>query len=160
MEWGRLITAVLHTPWWVWGVFVYMLYMGVRALRPKSIYPPDLLILPLVMVLFKFPTFFAQAPYLYLGTLAIGGFLGVYTGCNMPLVLDRKRHLLIPGGINHLVIVMSFFFTKYIYGLMHTLYPELAQSWSWIDISASGLLPGYSWGKGLTLCKRFFQQKP
>ena len=149
-------TAMGKTPLWVWAVLAYIIYIGVRALRPQSVYPPTLLILPLALMFSKFHVFFDSAPYIYIGMLTLGGLWGVRNAIKMPLVIVPSGRLVIPASMAPLFILITFFCAKYIFGLMRALNPELAQSWSWVDVSASGLLPGYNWGKGLTLCARFF----
>jgi len=153
--------ALLHTPFWVWGVLVYMIYVGVRALRPQKVYPPVLLLVPALLMGFKFPVFFSRAPHLYIGMLAFGFMIGWISAKKMPIRWQHfPRRLILPGSPTTLVVLMVFFSTKYTYGLMHALYPDQAAGWSWLDTGISGLLPGYSWAKGIFLSYRFFSAHP
>lgn len=154
---SSLVQAVFHTPHWVWLVLIYMIAVGRRSLRPRAVYPPMLLLVPAVLMVFKFPIFFSRAPHLYLSMLACGLMLGIIFGCKTRLTWQKKpRRLILPGSVFPLCMLLGFFCIKYAYGLLHALDPAYALHWAWLDTSISGLLPGYSWGKGLFFSHSFF----
>ena len=154
------IHAIRHTPMWVWALFAYILWVGIRALRTQKVWPPSMLIVPAIMAIFKFPVFFEKAPYLYMGTLFLGGGLGLLSSATACIEWSRNpRRLILPGSVTTFILLVSFFGFKYIYALWMVVNPELAAEWSWLDTGISGLFPGYNWAKGLFFTHLFFRQQ-
>jgi hypothetical protein len=152
------LTAVSKTPLWVWLTLLYMIYVGMRALRPQVVYPPTLLLVPAVLMAFKFPIFFSKAPHLYLSMLGFGFVIGLIAAAKTRIISQKFPHrLILPGGPSTLIVLLGFFCIKYHYGLLHAIDPEQASRWAWLDTSVSGLLPGYSWAKGLFFSYCFFR---
>ncbi|NGX37998.1 MAG: hypothetical protein K1000chlam2_01167, partial [Chlamydiae bacterium] len=44
-----VINALTGTPWWVYLLFVYFLYVGIKSLKPRVISLKKILILPLIL---------------------------------------------------------------------------------------------------------------
>lgn len=46
------VTEILtHTPWWVWVLLVYLVYVGVRLLSPTTVSPKGMLLMPSIFLL-------------------------------------------------------------------------------------------------------------
>lgn len=48
-----LFALFAATPPYVWGLLIYLLFMGIKALRPRMIFVPQLFVMPLVMFALK-----------------------------------------------------------------------------------------------------------
>jgi hypothetical protein len=158
-----VISAVIHTPVEIWIILGMMILFGVRSLKKQVIYPPQLLLIPATLMCFKFPIFFNRAPYLYISMLAVGLLIGVVAASHMRISWQKfPRRLVLPGGPSTLWILCSFFCIKYAYGILHEIDQVQSSHWAWIDTGVSGLLPGYSWAKGLYFSYQYFfgHQKP
>jgi hypothetical protein len=46
-----MIEVIARTPYWVWALLAFLLFVGTRALRPTTASFPRLAILPLVFLL-------------------------------------------------------------------------------------------------------------
>ena len=44
-----IIHTIIGTPWWVWIILVYLLFVGIKALKPRIVYLPKLFIIPAVL---------------------------------------------------------------------------------------------------------------
>ncbi len=160
---NSVISAVIHTPFKIWIILGIMILFGVRSLKKQVIYPPQLLLVPATLMCFKFPIFFHRAPYVYISMLAVGLLIGVVVASHMRISWQKfPKRLVLPGGPSTLWILCSFFCIKYGYGILHAIDPVQSSHWAWIDTGVSGLLPGYTWAKGLYFSYRYFfdRQKP
>ena len=50
---NSFFTIFTATPPYVWGLFIYLVFMGVKALRPRTIFVPQMYVMPLVMFALK-----------------------------------------------------------------------------------------------------------
>ena len=154
---NSVISAVLHTPPKVWIVLGIMILFGVRSLKKQFIYPPQLLLVPAILMCFKFPVFFHRAPYVYISMLALGLFIGFIVASRMRISWQYfPKRMILPGSPSTLYILCLFFCIKYAYGILHAIDLDQASHWAWIDTGVSGLLPGYTWAKGLYFCYLYF----
>jgi hypothetical protein len=73
--------ALTGAPLWVWPLLAYVIWVGLRATRPRTVTPMELLALPLVfagLVVLRAATAANPLPALAAG--AVGGLIGVGVG--------------------------------------------------------------------------------
>ena len=157
----NLGAAILQTPIKTWIILAVILFFGITSLKKQVVYPPKLLVIPAFLMYFKFPIFFHRAPYLYISMLAVGLIIGVVTTSKLKVTWQKfPKRLILPGSSSTLWILGTFFCIKYGYGLLLKMNPDQAASWAWLDTAISGLLPGYTWAKGLFFCYQYFYSHP
>lgn len=155
--WERII----ETPTWVWIVFVYLLITGIKNMKTRVVYMPQLLILPLVLVGI---TLYASVSIVAWITYA--AFLGIttYLFYKFPIgqrfeVAERKLRIKLHGTYSVLVILMSFFAVKYFYGYLAANNNDLFQKLDIYEIIISGIFSGYFLGKALSYYKFILKRK-
>ena len=161
-----LLQVVASTPLWVWPLMVLVLVLGWYGLRPTTVPPVRLAILPLIGVgtsvaaLVQSPqTSVATASWVLalLVTLPVGHAIGRRRAVQW---LSDGR-LEIAGGWFMLLFGASIFVTRYALGLLFGVLPALKAEPLWIAMSGGigGVVAGIGlgWLAGLLLRARWFR---
>ena len=53
----QLLKIISDTPTWIWFVFGYLIFIGIRATDNRIVYIPKLFIIPLVLSRLKYKVF-------------------------------------------------------------------------------------------------------
>jgi len=118
------VIILVRTPWWVWLILLVTVLFGVWALRPHSISPRRLAILPLTAGVLSLwsagpgsirPV---QTIAVWAACALIGSLAGVLWAQSMQVSIDAvqtKIHL--PGTSAWLVVGMLFFVARYALGI-------------------------------------------
>ncbi len=154
-----IVNTVLGTPWWVWIVFVYLLFIGIKALKQRAVYLPKLFIIPIIFSAIKYKIFLnanLQIWVAYSANLAIAILIGYAVAAHEQIkIIKQNTSIEIPGNMQTLIILMCFFCIKYVFGYLHATEPYLSKQFFVWEISISGLLSGYFLGKTLSYLRRF-----
>ena len=129
-----LLQIILHTPKWVFAVFVLLVWLGARQLLSGSVSLAKVTAMPIAMTALS-----------VFGVLsAFGDSLGALLGwaaaavALTALVLQRPlpattrydaaaREFHVAGSAVPLMLMMGIFFTKYVVGVALAMHPELRQ---------------------------------
>jgi hypothetical protein len=154
MEWTIQILA--HTPWWVFALFAYLVWRGIRALKPADVAPYQLALIPALLTgwgLYDLTQRYgldaaALAPWLV--ALAVGVALGAAILRRAPLKGDRARGIVHrPADFTVLPLILIAFGIKYTFAVMAALSPEHLQEAGFrlADVGISGFFAGVFTGK-------------
>ena len=155
-----LMQILLHTPRWVFALFLVLLVAGLSQLAGRSIGWRRVAVLPLVFItlsLLGVVSAFAQQPLALLAWLAALGSTAVVVAAR-PLPdgssfdpASRRFH--VPGSAVPLALMMGIFFTKYAVGVSLSVTPALALSASFaLPVGAAyGAMSGIFLGRALRL---------
>jgi len=156
-----LAKVATSTPLWVWGIFGYLVLIGIKSTKTHIVFLPRLFLIPAVFIGTKYKLFISENytlifTYFLLIILGfgIGTFIGNKTSIN---VLKDIKSIELPGTYSFLIILSCFFSIKYIFGFLYYTNPELASQYSIIEIGVSGLFSGYFLGRALSFLRRFIQ---
>lgn len=86
----NLFQVIIGTPFWVWGVLIYILFVGLKAARTQVISLPKLFIIPVILVGTKYQLFLSGNSFniiIYLLFIIIGFYIGILIGYKTPLSL-------------------------------------------------------------------------
>lgn len=148
------------TPTWVWGIFVYLFIVGIKATKPTTIPLFLLLLFPLVLIGFRYKIFFSDLSIYFSVFLAGGIGLGFLIAQKQPIkILKAKKSIELPGNYHTLTLLLLFFIAKYIFGYLEATQKEIALQYGLLDVSFSGLFYGYFLGRCLSYIYRFFRSK-
>jgi hypothetical protein len=155
-----LFQIIVHTPLWVWALFAFILGLGVVGLRPRTMPPWRLAILPLVGIGTSLSGI-VQSPR---PTLAFAAWfiallaalpLGHAAGRRRPARLLDDGRLAVAGGWFMLLFGVSIFAVRYALGVLFGVAPALKAEPVWIGLSAGagGVIAGIGigWLAGLLL---------
>ena len=152
-----LLSIITGTPWWVWGVFYYLLMVGISSLKTRHVPLLRLFIVPAVfsflggLGIHKSYGFSPLTLTCWIAGIAIGIVLGwIFVRRSGVKVICHKRCLLsIPGSRSTLIILWGFFFVKYARGMTFALHPELRfiPTIMIIDLVVMGFFLGFLVGR-------------
>lgn len=78
-----IFQAIIGTPFWVWGVFIYILFVGLKAVRTQIISLSRLFIVPVILVGINYKLFLSGNSFniiIYLLFITIGFGIGILVG--------------------------------------------------------------------------------
>lgn len=127
--------ALVHTPWWVYALFFYLLKVGLDATKPHTtsiralfIFPSTLLLLSLNSLIRSIQSS-SLSFFLYTTTLIIGMAAGWALVKNKNLQFDHKKGIIrLPGTWVTLSIILIIFTTKYYFGYSLATNPSLIEN--------------------------------
>jgi hypothetical protein len=153
----NLIDILVHTPWWVYGVFAYVLYVGIKAMKLRSVRVFQLFIVPVIFTILSIHTLVGRIAdhFLYILPWALAATIGLGIGWmemrRLNIVVDRENRLLkIPGSVFTLILLLLFFGSQYYYGFMSATAPERVKDIHFVlfILMISGVGTGVMWVRG------------
>lgn len=154
---GVVMAILAATPVWVWPVLACVVWMGLRAARPRVILPATLLILPCVFLLLSLRTLLdgggaATAFVGWLSGLLAGAAAGWAAGRQAGARREGTR-LHVPGSWIVLPAALTVFGVQYATGYLRAVAPATLQAWP-IDLlapAAAALGTGFLAGRAVAL---------
>jgi hypothetical protein len=158
MEDSPVLTALTHTPRWVFMVFVGLLFLGYQQSRNRTVTRPALVLLPATMLGFSLygvaSSFgFSVLPFL---AWAVGVAITYLLGRRLlqsPAYPDPSGSFQVSGSWWPLAVMMGIFFVKYVtsYALARNLPFALQPSFVGCISLALGLLSGIFVARAVTI---------
>jgi len=97
---NKFWTIIISTPWWVWVLFAYLIFVGIKA-RKGGVMPLwRLFILPVILVVWFLWSAFAKFGF-HFGLLGLW-ILGLAIGCAIGWLYVRKKE--VKSDKNHFLI--------------------------------------------------------
>ncbi len=149
--------TLTHTPWWVYLLFAYILFVGIAAMKLRSVPVFQLFIVPTILTVLSIHTLVGRIGdhFLYIIPWGIAAAIGIAIGWvemkRLNIVVDREKRLLkIPGSVFTLILLLVFFGCKYYYGFMSATAPERAKQIQFVIfiLMITGMGTGVMWVRG------------
>ena len=129
-----LLQIILHTPKWVFAVFVLLVWLGARQLLSGSVSLAKVTVMPIAMTalsVFGVLSAFGDSPGALLGWAVVAAAMALVV-LQQPLPASTRydraaREFQVAGSAVPLVLMMGIFFTKYVVGAALAMHPELHQ---------------------------------
>lgn len=152
-----MVDIIRNTPIWVWGILVYLLYVGIQALKPRIVTLDKLIFLPLALIALKFKVFLSPDAWIYLVGLSAGLFAGFVKVRNSPIkVLKDIKSIQIPGSSSLIIILLGIFVMRYFFGYLQATDPvAYIRYFDW-ELVLSGILSGYFTGQRTNYLYRYY----
>lgn len=157
--------AAIHTPWWVYLLFVYLIFIGVRASRTNIISLFRVFIIPIIFTAMSIDTLVSAVKIntfsitTWVIAIVLGMTLGFIQIFRLKLVVDRKHSLIqIPGTWSTMIFILIIFIAKYYFGYELAMDPEAATNTTfefWM-LGISGLFTGMFLGRLECYLYRYF----
>lgn len=154
-----ILDILIGTPWWVWVIFVYLIIVGIKALKPHTISLTKLAITPIILSFWliysllnttNFTYEHSFIPYVVLiVSLSIGRMLGKIIFGRYPITFNKKGEAYMPGSIYPLCLYMILFITKYCFGVIGAVNPTMLTNITaqLINVIVSGIMIGIFAGR-------------
>ena len=146
---------VSGAPWWVYVLFVYLVMIGIKSTKPRTVPIKRVVLLPLLFLAWSFYGLYQKLQLglfslipLWIIFLAIGTFLGVKEVWSWRVSVNhRKQEITLPGNYSTLVLIFLIFILKFFWGYFYATRTEIS---SWIyfaDTLTSSLVTGFFVGR-------------
>ncbi|WAH52924.1 hypothetical protein LMA04_02390 [Pseudescherichia vulneris] len=151
-----LVGIIVHTPLWVWALFVYLLARGIKARQPATVKLEKLLIVPAIFLIWDIYDLIAFRPptmgtwTMWVAGLLVGAAIG-YQLINPKRIQpgSEPRSLQRPGDYSVLPLMMIAFLTKYVFAVLTAISPATMAQPGFIGFAvvSGGVFAGTFMGK-------------
>lgn len=147
--------AINGAPWWVWVLLVYVVIIGIKSTKPRTLPIKRVVLLPLLFVIWSLYSLYQKAvlgfPSLipvWIVFLALGAYLGVKEVHAWRFSKDRGQGTItIPGNYSTLVLILLIFALKFFWGYFYATRPEIPYWIYFSDTLTSALVTGFFVGR-------------
>lgn len=146
----EVIGILEETPLWVYFVFAYLVTMGVKALKPRSVSMQKLFVFPAILTIWGLLGMqWALYPLLaWCISLLIGFGLGWLLVRTWKIKYDRSRSAIhLPGSRTTLILALFFFAIKYFFGFYNATHIDIPEEWMAAQSATSGIITGLFIGR-------------
>ncbi|MDR2310825.1 MAG: hypothetical protein LBE54_07555 [Brucellaceae bacterium] len=161
------VTEILtHTPWWVWVLLVYLVYVGVRLLSPTTVSPKGMLLMPSIFLLWGIYGIFNKlampwtALLIFAVALIVGLLLGrILMAMQQPAMLDSETGMVQrPGSVVPIIVILLNFGCLYGLSVYAAYHPNSLQELNFTAIYSVdlGLTSGFFWGISWVILMKAF----
>jgi hypothetical protein len=156
-----LMKLITRTPMYVWGIFIYLIIIGMRATKTRTIWIPQLFLIPFALTLLRLPKLISMSLLWTFSPWLVGINLGITIALmNKKLVfLLDKNSIQLPGSYHTLVMFLTLFMMRYSLGFLQQSNHDAYASYANLDTMVTFLFAGYSFGKATTYTYRFLRLK-
>ncbi len=152
-----MLEILKGTPFWVYLLLFFLIYKGIKALKPTTIKLKKLVILPAVFFILSLHKI--ANPYYYVFFLICGIIIGWLLYIKIKVKADKDKKLIgLPGSVLPLILIIVAFVKGYYFGYESAVHPEyLNQYWFIItSLIVSGLFSGIFIGRALTFLYKYY----
>ena len=152
-----------HTPLWVFPLFAYLVWLGIKAMRPRTVTIWRSLIVPAVFIVWGLSRLlssrdFAAPLAAWLGAAAALLVVGLLTA--RPLDLDHTSgEIKRPGSVVPLIRNITVFALQYAVAVLAAVDPHDATTAAIVGRAISGGTTGYFLGRTVALLRQYFAQR-
>lgn len=154
---------LIHTPIWVYGLFVVLVAFGLQQTRSRNVKAVLAYLLPLGMIALSLAGINSSfgiepVPIIMwaLGLLAVSAIGFKYFRDDRVTFSRSNRSFFIPGSWTPFVVIMAIFFTKYVFAVMNALDPNTATASTFVAMLslAYGCFSGYFSSRAVNLLSK------
>jgi hypothetical protein len=156
-----ILKMIFGTPIWVWVIFVYLLLVGIRAIKSRIVYIPKLFAIPLILTGLKYKIFLSGSLSVwitYLICLFFFSFLSFKLSSVKKIeIIEERMSVKLHGTYWTIIILMVIFIVKYIFGYIGATQLIFSRELELYEVGINGLFSGYFLGlaiKYLVLFKK------
>jgi hypothetical protein len=156
---------VSGAPWWVYALFVYLMFIGINAMKPRVVSFKRMTLFPLiflvwsVMRLYENVTASSSSLIIYWCIfLVVGAYCGLREVHSWKLHMDHKKGLItLPGNYSTLVLVLLIFIFRFVWGYFYET-QTVVPYWTYLaDTITSSLFTGFFVGRCAFFLKSYLK---
>jgi hypothetical protein len=154
---------LIHTPIWVFPLFAYLVWLGIRATRPRTVTIWRSLIVPAVFIVWGLSRLLSRQDYAWplvtwVAAAAVLLVIGLLTA--QPFELDHTTgEIKRPGSWVPLIRNVTVFALQYAVAVIAAVDPHDATTAAIIGRAISGGTTGYFLGRTIALLRQYFRQR-
>jgi hypothetical protein len=157
-----LIEIIDETPFWVYLIFAFLLFSGIRASHPRTMTLSRLFFLPTLLVLWSIYGLYERwhghwtDVYYWIVSLVCGSYIGWWMIHQWKIRVDRERKaLILPGTWSTLWLVLIIFAVRYFFGYYYATHSTIPHSVLLTDVIVSGIITGVFVGRSMNYLYRY-----
>lgn len=147
--------AISGAPWWVYVLFVYLLSVGIKSTKPRTVSIKRVVLLPLLFLALSFYGLYQKLllglpslVFLWVVFLAIGTYFGIKEVRSWKISKNlSKGEITIPGNYSTLVLMLLIFILKFFWGYFYATCTEISYWIYFADTLTSALVTGFFVGR-------------
>ncbi|CAO5676810.1 MAG: hypothetical protein HEEMFOPI_01032 [Holosporales bacterium] len=151
-------TALMNTPWWVFGIFAYLIFIGVKSTKDRIVNIFALFIAPLIFMIQKYrylSPYDTVVFFTYLISLVCFIISGFKIANKTDIEWVDQKHIKLYGSYYFLNIVIIFFFCKYYFGYQQAVNTKFYyDSLVLFDTITTAAFSGFLLGRSINFLKR------
>lgn len=154
---------LVHTPIWVFPLFAYLVWLGIKAMRPRTTTIWRSLIVPAVFIVWGLSRLLSGRDYAWplaawLGAAAALLLVGLLTA--RPIELDHTTgEIKRPGSVVPLIRNVTVFALQYAVAVISAVDPHDATTAAIVGRAISGGTTGYFLGRTIALLRQYWRQR-
>jgi len=155
---------LIHTPLWVWPLFGYLVWLGIKAMRPRTTTIQRSLIVPAIFIIWGLSGLVSQsrdtvAPLVaWLVAALVLGATGFWLA--KPFELDHTTgEIKRPGSIVPLIRNVTIFALQYTVQVIMAIDPDARTAASLVGRAVGGAMTGYFLGRTVALLRQYQKQR-
>ena len=152
-----------HTPIWAFVLLAWLIWVGIKAMRPRTVTIWRSLIVPAVFIVWGLSRLlsrqdFAAPLVAWLGAAALFLVVGLLTA--RPLELDHTTgEIKRPGSVVPLIRNITVFALQYTVAVISAIDPHDATTAAIVGRAISGGTTGYFLGRTIALLRQYWRQR-
>jgi len=147
------LTILQNSPWWAYVLLGLLIWLGLQALRPRTLPIWRLTIVPAVFIGWGIASMFTQSkmPFFLIADWLVAAAIGVVIAWistrQVDFGIDRaRRSVTLPGSTRPLITNILIFAAKYAIGVAMAVLPRYREEVMVFNIGISGAMAGYFLG--------------
>jgi hypothetical protein len=154
---------LIHTPIWVFPLFAYLVWLGIKATRPRTVTIWRSLIVPAVFIVWGLSRLLSRQDYAWLlvtwvAAAAVLLVIGLLTA--RPFELDHTTgEIKRPGSWVPLIRNVTVFALQYTVAVIAAIDPHDASTAAIVGRAISGGTTGYFLGRTVALLRQYWKQR-
>jgi hypothetical protein len=154
---------LIHTPLWAWALLAFLIWQGIKAMRPRRVTIWRSLIVPAVFIVWGLSRLLSRqdfaSPFMaWLGAAVLLLAVGLLTA--RPIELDHTTgEIRRPGSIVPLIRNVTIFALQYAVVVIAAVDPHDATTAAIVGRAISGGTTGYFLGRTIALLRQYFRQR-
>jgi hypothetical protein len=154
---------LIHTPIWAFVLLAYLVWVGIKAMRPRTTTIWRSLIVPAVFIIWGLSRLVSRQDYAsplvaWFGAAAVLMVIGLLTA--RPLELDHTTgEIKRPGSVVPLIRNITVFALQYTVAVIAAVDPHDATTAAIVGRAISGGTTGYFLGRTVALLRQYWKQR-
>ncbi len=157
--------AISGAPLWVYILLVYLVSIGIKAIKPRTVSITRVILTPLFFIALsiyglyqKFLGFPSLIP-LWVVFLFIGTYLGIKEVRSWKIVTNREKgEIIIPGNYSTLILILLIFILKFFWGHYYATHEEVSYWIYFADTLTSAFVTGFFIGRAYFFFKSYHKK--
>lgn len=154
---------LIHTPLWVWPLLAYLIWQGIKAMRPRKVTVQRSLIMPAIFIVWGLSGLISRSTdnlwplVAWLAAALVLGPAGFLA--SKPFELDHTSgEITRPGSVMPLIRNLSIFALQYAVQVIMAIDPDARTTAAVAGRAVGGAMTGYFIGRTVALLRQYQKQ--